>query len=140
MTKAPKLHFRDTGLALTLSGLSLDDRAFLSHPFFSALAETYLVEEIIKLVSLFEHKARFYYFRTHGGAEVDLVIEYGQRLLPIEIKTSTQLDQRKLAGLKQFLNDFKNRAPFGVVIYMGEKILELSHNIIALPWKVCLVG
>jgi predicted AAA+ superfamily ATPase len=140
LTKAPKLHFRDTGLALTLSGLSLDDRAFLSHPFFSALAETYLVEEIIKLVSLFEHKARFYYFRTHGGAEVDLVIEYGQRLLPIEIKTSTQLDQRKLAGLKQFLNDFKNRVPFGVVIYMGEKILKLSHNIIAIPWKVCLVG
>jgi len=139
LTKAPKLHFKDTGLALNLSGLSLDDATLLAHPFFNALAETYLVEEVIKLVCLFKPKARFYYFRTHAGAEVDLVIEYGERLLPIEIKTSTQINQRKLIGLKQFLKDFKDRAPLGVVIYMGERVLRLSENLIAVPWKGCLV-
>ena len=113
LTKAPKLHFRDTGLALALSGISLSEEDLPFHPYYQALVETYLVEEVIKLVSIQEPRVKFYYFRTHGGAEVDLLLEYGDRLLPIEIKASSVISLKKLSGLRQILTEFKERHPIG---------------------------
>ncbi len=105
------------------------------HPFYPALVETFLVEEIIQILSISEPQARVYYFRTHAGAEVDLVIELGERLLPIEIKASSSVSPQKLSGLRQFLRDFQNRAPFGLVIYLGQEILEIPPNLLLIPWN-----
>ena len=135
LTKAPKLHFRDTGVALTLSGVTASSSELVMHPYYPALVETFLVEEITKLVSIFEPRARFYYFRTHAGAEVDLVIEFGERLLPIEIKASSSVPLKKISGLKQFLKDFPNKAPFGLVVYKGTEILPVDSNILLVPWN-----
>ncbi len=135
MTKAPKLHFRDTGLALSLSGITPRASELVFHPFYPALVETFLVEEIIQILSISEPQARVYYFRTHAGAEVDLVIELGERLLPIEIKASSSVSPQKLSGLRQFLRDFQNRAPFGLVIYLGQEILEIPPNLLLIPWN-----
>ncbi|QJA05460.1 ATP-binding protein [Thermosulfurimonas marina] len=138
LTKAPKLYFRDTGLALVLAGIAVRAPELIFHPFYPALVESFLVEEIIKLLSFLEPRARIYYFRTHAGAEVDLVVELGERLLPIEIKASTQISPRKLAGLKQFLKDFSHRAPFGLVVYLGEEVLALSPGIYLVPWRALI--
>ena len=135
LTKAPKLHFRDTGIAVTLSGVTARASELALHPYYPALAETFLVEEIARLVSVFEPRARIYYFRTHAGAEVDLVIEFGERLFPIEIKASSSVSLKKLSGLKQFLKDFQNKAPFGLVIYPGEEILPVASNVLLVPWN-----
>lgn len=77
MTKAPKLYFRDTALALTLTGIAARNAELILHPFYPALVETFLVEEIIKVFSFLEPRVRIYYFRTYAGAEVDLVVELG---------------------------------------------------------------
>jgi len=138
LTKAPKLHFRDTGLALALSGISLAEEDLPFHPYYQALVETYLVEEVIKLVSIQEPRVKFYYFRTHGGAEVDLLLEYGDRLLPIEIKASSVISLKKLSGLRQFLSDFKERTPIGLVLYTGKEIFKAAHNIFVVPWELAL--
>jgi len=130
LTKAPKLYFRDTALALTLTGIAARNAELILHPFYPALVETFMVEEIAKLVSIFEPQARIYYFRTHAGAEVDLVIELGERLLPIEIKASSSVPLKKVLGLKQFLKDFQDRASFGLVVYLGEEILPVASNIL----------
>lgn len=135
LTKAPKLHFRDTGVALSLSGVTARAPELVLHPYYPALVETFLVEEIARLVSVLESRARIYYFRTHAGAEVDLVIEFGERLIPIEIKACSSVSLKKLSGLKQFLRDFQNKAPFGLVIYSGEEILPVASNILLVPWN-----
>ena len=135
LTKAPKLHFRDTGLALTLLGTTAEPSELILHPSYPALVETFLVEEIIKVFSVLEPRARAHYFRTHGGTEVDLVIESGERLLPIEIKASSTVSLKKLSGLRRFLKDFESKAPFGLVVYLGEEVLQLSSDILLVPWN-----
>ncbi len=135
LTKSPKLHFRDTGIAITLSGINASPEDLPLHPHYPALVETFLVEEIAKLVSFFEPRAKIYHYRTHAGAEVDLVIELGERLLPIEIKASSSVSPKKISGLKQFLKDFGSRAPFGLVVYLGEEILQISQNVLFVPWS-----
>jgi len=140
LVKSPKLHFRDTGLALVLSGLTPSPETLILHPYYHALVETLLVEEIVKLTNLLRSRVTFHYFRSHGGAEVDLVLEEGERLLPIEIKATSQVSLKKLSGIRQFLQDFKNRAPFGLVIYTGERPLKLTPNLLLVPWFMALVG
>ena len=140
LVKSPKLHFRDTGLALVLSGLTPSPETLIIHPYYHALVETLLVEEIVKLTNLLRSRVTFHYFRSHGGAEVDLVLEEGERLLPIEIKATSQVSLKKLSGIRQFLQDFKDRAPFGLVIYTGERPLKLTPNLLLVPWFMALVG
>lgn len=135
LTKAPKLHYRDTGVALSLSGMTTRTSELVLHPYYPALVETFLVEEIARLVSILEPQARIYYFRTHAGAEVDLVIEFGERLLPIEIKATSSVSPKKLSGLRQFLKDFQSKTPFGLVIYLGEEILPMASKILLIPWN-----
>ena len=138
LTKSPKLHFRDTGVALTLSGVNVLVKDLPLHPYYPALVETFMIEEITKLVSVFEPRARIYYYRTHAGAEVDLVVELGERLLPIEIKASSSVSLKKISGLKQFLKDFCDRTPFGLVVYLGEEVLQVSQNVLLVPWGYVL--
>jgi len=132
LTKSPKIHFRDTGLAFVLSGINPQE--LRTHPYYDALVETFLTEEIIKLVSFFEPEAQFYYFRTHAGAEVDLVIEAHGRLLPIEIKNSAEISKRKIRGLTEFLKMFPEKAPWGLVVYQGQEFLKISPRIFLVPW------
>ncbi|WP_457755878.1 ATP-binding protein [Thermodesulfatator indicus] len=135
LTKAPKLLFRDTGLALTLMAIATKDNELATHPCYPALVETFLVEEIAKLLAYFEPQARLFYYRTHAGAEVDLVIEFGEKLIPIEIKASATVSLKKMAGLKQFLKDFKEKAPFGLAVYQGKEFVKIAPNIALVPWK-----
>ncbi|MDL1970558.1 MAG: ATP-binding protein [Candidatus Desulfofervidaceae bacterium] len=138
LVKAPKIHFRDTGLAIALAGISLNEENISLNPYYQFLVETFIVEEIIKLISLQEPRARFYYFRTHGGGEVDLVLELGNILLPIEIKATSKISLKKMASLKQFLSDFKQKSPLGIVVYLGKEIFNVG-NIIVVPWQYILV-
>ena len=139
LIKSPKLHFKDTGVALVLSGIPSKEKELRLNPFYHSLVETYIVEEIVKLLNILVPEARVYYFRTHAGAEVDLVIEAGDRLLPIEIKASSNVSLKKVAGLRQFLKDFKKRAPFGLVLYTGDKPFKASEDIAFIPWSYVLI-
>ncbi|MDI1250257.1 MAG: ATP-binding protein [Lacunisphaera sp.] len=80
-TKAPKIYIRDSGLFHTLMGLA-DRRALLSHPKLGASWEGFAVEEVL---------ARFptrdaYFWATHAGAELDLLLLRNGRRIGFEFK------------------------------------------------------
>lgn len=60
-------------------------QALAGHPLFGALFETAVVAEIRKLVAAASVRANLYHWRSHGGAEVDLVLERDGTRFPIEI-------------------------------------------------------
>jgi len=64
---------------------------------------------------------------------VDLVIEVGNRLVPVEIKRSTRVGSYDLRGLLSFLEAFADRAPFGAVLYSGDHIGRPSERIVLIP-------
>lgn len=86
VTKAPKIHVRDSGLLHALLGLeSLDD--VLGHPVAGASWESFVVDNIVTTLG---PTYRPHHYRTARGDEVDLVLEKGGRpVVAVEVKRST---------------------------------------------------
>ena len=72
-----------------------------------------------------------FFWRTHAGAEVDLLLVHGRRIVPIEIKLGAAVDRRSLVGLQQCLRDLGLKR--GFVITSGEERRAVGP-IEVLPW------
>jgi len=83
LVKAPKVYWRDSGLLHSLAELPSVEHV-LGHPICGDSWEGYCIEQIL---SLLPRGTRFSHYRTHAGAEVDLVLETsGGDVTAIEIK------------------------------------------------------
>ena len=104
LVKAPKLYLRDTGLLHHL--LNINDLDSLnSHPIRGASWETFVMEDILRREALANPHGVAHYWRTAGGAEVDLLLEHDNQLHAIEIKTSKASSPYLARGLKNILQD-----------------------------------
>lgn len=77
------------------------------------------------------------YWRSHAGEEVDLVLESRPRVLPIEVKLGKRARLNDVCGLRIFLEDYSDMAPFGVMLYGSAEVFLVTDNILALP-SACL--
>lgn len=137
MSRKPKGHFADTGLACHLLRLPGPD-AVSGHPAFGALFETLVVTDLIKQCAVLETEPAFRHFRLHSGAEVDLIVEYAGRLFPVEVKASSRVRPSDAVGITAFQNMFGPAAGDGLVIYAGDECLPLTDRAIGVPlwWQV----
>src|SRR3989344_3564856 len=124
--KAPKIYIRDTGLLHLLLGVR-SEKELLSHPKCGASWEGYAIEEAIKAVEPDET----YFWGTHGGAEMDLVLVKDGKMFGIECKRSdaprlTPSMNIALTGLK-----LKHVA----VLYPGERRYQLTEHVTAVPLR-----
>lgn len=129
-----KGHFTDTGLACALQHIP-SPQALLGHPSLGALFETMAVNAVMRLVSLMETKPALYHWRTVGGAEVDLVLEYNRKLFPMEMKATTRLSGHDARGLSAFRDTYPGRSAVGVILYAGEDLYRLREDVWAVPWN-----
>ncbi|MBU1122673.1 MAG: ATP-binding protein [Candidatus Omnitrophica bacterium] len=96
--------------------------------------ENYVISEIEKQNSFLIRKSNMYFWRTANGAEVDLVIERGEDIIPIEIKSGVKISNNSIRGLSDFMKlKISKRILFGIVFYRGDKIYRLTDNILAVP-------
>jgi predicted AAA+ superfamily ATPase len=131
VVKMPKGHLRDSGLAHFIQQIKGRDQ-LLNHPNVGAGFEAFISEEIIKGVQTLDvPNWHYYYFRTHNGAEVDLVLEGPFGMLPVEIKLGSLVKPRQLQALKNFVQ--LHDLPLGVVINNGEQVELVADKIIQLP-------
>lgn len=85
LVKAPKVYVRDSGLVQILLGLDSAD-AVLGHPVAGASWEGFVLET---LLTLMPQRCQAFFYRTAGGAELDLVIDHpGGERWAIEVKRS----------------------------------------------------
>jgi hypothetical protein len=103
LVKSPKLYVRDTGLLHSLLGIEHIKRAVLSHPKAGASFETFCIEQLLLHAQLRDPAAQGFFYRTHTGQEVDLLLQVRGSLLPIEIKLG--LIQPDLRGLQTCMSD-----------------------------------
>lgn len=80
-----KGYIADTGIICTSLAISTPE-AISYHPSQGAIFETAVINEILKIASTIPGAPNFYHWRTHGGAEVDLIMERDCQYYPIEIK------------------------------------------------------
>lgn len=84
LVKSPKIYIRDSGLFHALINIENFEDLY-SSPYYGASFEGYIVENIIS--NLPRWNASFY--RTSHGAEIDLILEKGNKKIAIEIKSSS---------------------------------------------------
>ena len=131
LVKAPKTYLRDSGVCHALLGIeSLD--ALLGHPVAGGSWEGFVIENILD--GLPPH-ASFGYYRTVGGAEIDLVIELGGgEIWAVEIKRSTA--PRVSRGFHAACQDL--RPTRKLVVYPGRESFPLGRDIQAVPLqRIC---
>ena len=58
-----------------------------------------------------------------------------KKLIPIKIKWSETVEYRNIAGMYSFMDDFKIRVPFGIVLYRGKNLLKFKENIFLVPYE-----
>ncbi len=75
---------------------------------------------------------KFYFWKTTGNVEVDLVLEFENHVIPIEIKYSQKPDTKKTKHLKRFLVE-EPRAQFGMMIYNGPYQYHERDRILYFP-------
>jgi predicted AAA+ superfamily ATPase len=75
-----------------------------------------------------------YYWRDHNGPEIDWVVEYDNRWIPVEVKYLENPQPKHTRHLELFLSENKDRAPKGFLIFLGNKPRKITENITAIPW------
>lgn len=125
LVKAPKFYVRDAGLLHALLRLR-DAKDLLQHPKLGASWEGFAMEEILKLTGASRDA---YFWGTHGGAELDLLIQRGAGGLGFEFKYSQAPEMTK--SMHVAMSDLKlNRL---AVVYPGTRRYPLADQVEAVP-------
>jgi hypothetical protein len=136
LVKTPKVYFTDTGTLCHLVGLRDPDHA-AGGPMAGALLETAVVAELLKAALHRGEQPDLYFWRTATGVEVDALVrtydERGERLVPLEVKTTATASARMAAGIARLGGDLGERVAPGYVVYLGDRRLPLGQNVTALP-------
>jgi len=133
LVKTPKVYFTDTGTLCHLTGLKDPEHA-AAGPLGGAIFETAVVSEILKTLVHRGEDPRIYFWRTSSGVEVDLVVDAGDRLIPIEVKLSATPRPAMADGIRTFRESFGAQAAPGYVVHPGDARLPLAPGIEALPF------
>ena len=130
----PKGYLADTGLACTLQSISTPP-TLSGHPLAGAIFETAVVGEIRKLAATLPTPPNLYHWRSHGGAEVDLLLERDAALYPIEVKLASHPSRQDTRGIEALHATYPglNIAP-ALVVAPVERLERLSDTAYALPW------
>ena len=100
MSHQPKFYFFDNGVTRALLGTLLDTPTAMEQ---GRLFEQWILQEIIRLNEYQQKDWKLSFWRTSHGAEVDLLISRGTKLLyAIECKYTKQLTTSHLSGLRSF--------------------------------------
>jgi len=122
--KAPKVYIRDSGLLHILLGIRTEKELF-THPKIGASWEGYAVEEALSQLE----PDQAYFWATHQGAELDLLLFKNGRRLGVEVKRA---DAPTLTpSMRSALADLKLEQL--IVLYPGSQVYELEPRVRVLP-------
>lgn len=133
LTRKPKGHFQDSGLACYLNAISTP-AALEQNPLYGHLFESWGANWISRQAARLPLAPHMYHWRTQNGAEVDVVLEYNGQLYPIEFKASEKLNKHDARGILAFQKTYPN-ATNGIVVYGGSNAFRLTENTLAIPWN-----
>jgi predicted AAA+ superfamily ATPase len=123
--KAPKIYVRDSGLLHTLLGLR-SRRDLLTHPKLGASWEGFVIEQLLHAAE----PDQAYFWATHQGAELDLLMLRGSRRIGVEIKRS---DAPSLTpSMRIAIEDLRLNKLW--VIYPGRQRYDLNKGVTAIPF------
>lgn len=133
LIQAPKFYFFDVALPQYLQHRTTLAPGTIEygHAF-----EHFIVQELVAYIGYNHKKEKLSYWRTHTGVEVDAVI--GDAQIAIEIKSTNNIQNKHLKGLKSFVSDYPQARPIVVSLDKltrktdGVEIMYVHHFLEAL--------
>lgn len=135
LTKSPKIYLRDSGVLHLVGGLR-HPRELGGWPRRGASFEGLVIEELSARAHLRHVRPGIFFWRTQAGGEVDLLIQIGTSLVPIEIKAGGPPNRHEVAGLRQCLADLGLKRGW-VVTGEGPRS-GLGRDVEIVPWSEVL--
>lgn len=131
IVKMPKLYFYDTGLASALLGIQNSNQIDL-HPFRGALFENMIIVDFLKTRFNKAKTNNLYFWRDNVGNEIDLLIDNGLDIVPIEIKSGQTVTVDYFKGVLYWNKLTQSQG--GYVVYGGDRIQKWSNTITVIPY------
>lgn len=131
LVKSPKLYAVDSGMAAWAAN-AFDWRAAVASAKDGALLETFALSDVMAWDGL-SGASRYHFWRTGAGAEVDLLIERGEEVVAIDVKSAATLTHHDLSGLRALRSDLGDRFRLGIVAYLGQDVRVIDRDIVAVP-------
>lgn len=135
LVKTPKLYFLDPAVVCAITRQP-DGRSALAGAMGGAFFEGLVISEALKVFASKGKKADIFFWRSHDGLEVDLIIQIGQKLYPIEIKLTATPTLRHIDPLNRFKAVAgKDAADTGLLVCRTDKPTPMPLNNLAIPWS-----
>lgn len=142
LVKRPKVYFTDTGTLCYLVGLR-DPLHAMQGPMAGVIMETAVVAEITKTYLHAGDEPRLTFWRTARGSEVDILVEDQLRLFPVDVKASATPRPEMARGIAELARSLASSTAEsahptvepGYVVYAGERVVPLGHDVSALPLR-----
>jgi uncharacterized protein len=132
----PKGYLADTGQVCFALAVS-SPRSLESHPQAGAIFETAIAGEIRKGAALLTQSPNFFHWRSHGGAEIDFLLEYDGWLFPIEVKLRAHPTLNDARGLQAFRKTYpKARIRPGLIVAPAESFSQIGPQEYVIPWDL----
>ena len=137
LIKAPKLYMTDVGLAAALMGIQTEAQA-QTHPLRGALFETLVVNEFLKTRCNLGLREPLYFWRDNIGTEVDLIVERGNEIAAVEIKSGISVASDAFSNLNKWQKYATERGHFSAIhrglVYGGETRFT-REGVDVMPWS-----
>ncbi len=131
--RSPKIYFHDVGLASFLLGIKNAEQV-KTHAAKGALFENLIINELQKnIFNTADGYKKIFYWRDSNGVELDIILENGTDLIPIEIKSSEKISFDSFNNLN-YWKKLKPESKTGFVIYGGNENISFEKGEL-LGWK-----
>ncbi len=131
LVKSPKLYFCDVGLASYLLGLE-NEHHVNRDPLRGHLFENIAVIEAMKYRFNKGLRSNLSFYRDSGGNEVDLILEMGPDIFPVEIKAAETIMPGSLKGLRKFAG-LMPELPWGSGLLYGGSDIQIRSDVRIYP-------
>lgn len=133
LVKSPKLYFHDTGLAAYLLGIQNAEQ-FSIHSMRGALFEGFVISQLLKSRYNRGLASNLCFWRDSTGNEIDLIMEKGEKLEPLEIKSGQTITRDYFKGIDKWLVFAGETAGPARIVY-GGKETQLRTGVEVIPWQ-----
>jgi hypothetical protein len=133
LVKSPKIYFYDAGLVSWLLGIQTPEQ-IETHPLRGNIFETCIIAELMKSRFNKGERPNLFFWRDSNGNEVDVLIDQGTGLVPVEIKSGKTITHEAFTGLLKWCSLAGKLAAEPVLIYGGSDSYRQS-GVKVVGWK-----
>lgn len=129
--KSPKIFLNDTGVMAYFLGI-YTEKQFETSSYKGELVETFVLNELTKHLGFAMEETQLYHYRTNDKREIDFILKRNDTIIAIEVKSSSKVGKEDFRHILDYQANSSQKI-LGVVFYMGENVLHINEQCVALP-------